>query len=370
MAKLVTWKNAMNWKPDWQVKKQNYIRWWEGKGLVVNLTAPRERPAEDLPRPSPPDDVRQRWLDPKYRVDQAVYQLANRHHAADAFPLVVPQIGPGSLGMFLGCRTEFAPETVWYEPCIADPDSYGPIRFDPANNPWWEAHLAIIDEALRRAAGRYVVGMPDLIENLDTLAALRGSEQVLLDLVERPGWVRRSLAEINQAFFAAFDLIHQRIKDADGGNCFVFDIWGPGKTAKVQCDLCCMIGREMFARFVVPHLKAQCDWLDYSMFHLDGETALTHLDALLEIPSLNAIEWTPMGLSVNDPSRPHCHDPRWFPMYRRIRQAGKSLQLVSIKADQVIPLIEALGPEGLYLRASADSQAQAERVAAQIEQYQ
>jgi peptide/nickel transport system permease protein len=35
----------------------------------------------------------------------------------------------------------------------------------------------------------------------DTLAALRGDQVLLIDLIERPGWVRERLAEINQAFF-------------------------------------------------------------------------------------------------------------------------------------------------------------------------
>ena len=72
-----------------------------------------------------------------------------------------------------------------------------------------------------------------------------------MDLVERPTWVEERLAEINAAFFAAFDLLYAKVRDADGGNAFsAFRIWGPGKTAKVQCDFSCMISPRMFRQFV------------------------------------------------------------------------------------------------------------------------
>lgn len=94
--------------------------------------------------------------------------------------------------------------------------------------------MMIIEAGLHRSKGRYLVGMPDLIENMNTLAALRDSQLLLFDLIERPDWVHNRLNEINQAFFQAFSLIFEKIKDEDGGNAFsAFCIWGPGKTAKI-----------------------------------------------------------------------------------------------------------------------------------------
>jgi len=68
----------------------------------------------------------------------------------------------------------------------------------------------------------------------------------------------------------------------------------------------------MFEQFVMPALTEQCDWLDYSMFHLDGHQCIPHLDLILSIDSLNAVEWTP------DPQVPGGGNPRWFDMYRKI----------------------------------------------------
>ncbi|MHC4983738.1 MAG: hypothetical protein ACYTF6_11325 [Planctomycetota bacterium] len=354
----------MKWKPDWHQAKANHVKWWAGDGLVLLLTAPRAKSIEEIPEPAAPDDIAARWTDPAHRCSSAEYLMSRTFYAADAVPYFNTQIGPGSLGTFLGAEPRFTPETVWYEPCIHDPDAYGPIRFEPEGNKWFDVHLAVIEEGLRRAEGRYLVGVPDLIENLDTLAAMRGTEQLLLDLIERPAWVQQRLAEINEAYFAAFELLYQKVRDTDGGQVFAtFSVWGPGRTAKVQCDFSAMISPAMFCEFVVPHLAAQCGWLDYSLYHLDGTTALQHLDALLKIDSLNAIEWTPQA------GLPGGGDPGWYDLYRRIKAGGKSVQAVGVACEQVIPLIDAVGPEGMFICTGAPDQKKAEELTGKVLKY-
>jgi hypothetical protein len=303
------------------------------------------------------------------RVSGAEYDMAGTAYFADSLPMYQAIFGPGSLAEMLGARPIYEPDTVWYEPCIADPDTYGPIRFNPVNNASLDLHVRAVQEALRRSQGRYMVAMADLIENLDTLASLRGSEPLLLDLVERPAWVHRRQQEILQAFFQVFDLFYNMTRDEQGGNAFIFALWGPGKTCKVQCDFSCMISSPMFRKFVVPYLTAQCDWLDYSMYHLDGETALQHLDALLAIESLDAIEWTPMGAyGGSDVSHTGGHR-QWYDLYRRIKTAGKGVQAVGVKCEEVVPLIEAVGPEGLYIWCNAPDEATAQKIVQQVRQY-
>ena len=346
----------LKWKPDWSQAKSNLIDWWNHKGLALCIFAPRRTPVENIPQPVKPADVTAAWTDPVYRCSNAEWNMSRTLFAGEAFPYCDTQIGPGSLGIFIGATPGFAPETVWYEPCIDRPDSFHGIHFSPKNNRWLDVHTALIDEGLRRAKGRYLVGMPDLIENIDTLAALRGTEPLLMDLIERPKWIHARLAEINQAFFASFDLIYGKIK-ADGGNAFAaFRIWGPGRTAKVQCDFSCMISPVMFGEFVAPSLTAQCEWLDYSMYHLDGTTALQHLDALLAIEPLDAIEWTVQA------GRPGGGSPEWYDLYRRIKDAGKSVQAIGVKPEEVVPLVKAVGPEGLFVMCNAESEAAAKEL--------
>jgi len=358
----------MKWKPDWPKAKENLVKWWRGEGLAMSLMGPREEPIEPLARPAEPADRTKRMLDPVYRCLRAEYAMANTQYYAESFPYLSTSLGPGTLCTMIGAKPNFS-GTVWFEPCIDDPDTYGPIRFDPAGNKWWDAHMAIIDEGVRRANGRYLVAIPDLIENMDTLASLRGNEALLCDLFDRPAWVHEKLAEINEVYFDVFDRMCQKVRDEDGGNAYVWlNLWGPGRTAKVQCDMSCMISPRTFDEFVVPYLTEQCEWLDYSAYHLDGEDALGHLDSLLAIEPLNAIQWTPVGASGKIAGMPACGSPHWYDLYRRIKAGGKSVIVIGVKGPEVIPLLDAVGPEGMFVLLWAD-RPEAEKLAEAVEQY-
>jgi hypothetical protein len=98
-------------------------------------------------------------------------------------------------------------------------------------------------------------------------------------------------------------------------------------------------------------LVAHCDWLDYAVYHLDGPGAVPHLDLLLEIPSLRAIQWTP---GAGQPPMPH-----WLPMLRRIQSAGKGLFLYTWP-EELDALMDGLKPEGVILNLWAGSPAEAD----------
>ena len=333
------------WHEDWERAKGHHLAWWQQEGFVISAGwAPKPgQPWEQARDPGPPASLAQRYTDVTWRAQNAHHSIAHRCLTGDLVPLVSTDIGPGSLATFLGSEPELAEDTVWYQPCIEDPENHPPLVFD-AENRWWRIHEAVIRAGVERSQGRYYVGCPDLIENLDTLASLRGTQEVLMDLIERPEWVQRRLGEINQAFFAAYQRIYELIAHPDGSAAWgAFGLWAPGKMAKVQCDISAMLSPRMFSRFVAPWLAEQCQWLDYSVFHLDGADCIPHLDHLLAIESLDAIEWTP------NPGVPRGDDPHWFPMYRRILDAGKSVQMVSVSQHQVVPMLDALGPKGLYL---------------------
>jgi len=49
----------------------------------------------------------------------------------------------------------------------------------------------------------------------------------------------------------------------------------------------------MFKEFVFPYLQEQCSRLGFTLYHLIGPEAIRHLDQLLKIPELTAIQWVP-----------------------------------------------------------------------------
>ncbi len=356
------------WKPNWEETKQHFLDWWRRDGLVLGgAPLPVVQPHAVVPlRPDRAPSIEAHYLEAQARARRNHHQLSRESFPADVIPVANTDIGPGSLALVLGSEPGFSPETVWFEPCMGDdphPEGRPPIRFDPENR-WWKVHEATLRACAELGVGKYMVGCPDLIENVDILASLRGSQRLLMDMIERPDWVSEKMCEINQAFFEVYDRVYDIIRLSDGSSVFgAFRLWGPGKTVKVQCDASAMFSPEMFARFVVPALAEQCTWLDYSMFHLDGEHCLRHLDALLAIDALDAVEWTP------SPRVPTGGDPAWYDLYRRILDADKSVQAVGVRPDQVLPLLDAVGGKGMYVMASFESEAQAEQLAKRVEPY-
>jgi len=351
------------WKENWDRTRARFNAWWKHEGLILCVTAPRQRQVQPIPHPTRPKDIRDVWLDPHYRLAQAEYEMSWTYYGGESFPYFDTQIGPGNLATFIGSEPGYDSETVWFNPCIEDPDHHPPLSFR-TDNPHWKKQMAIIEKGVTSAAGRYLVGIPDLIENVDILTSLRGMERLLEDMIDRPEFVEKRVSEINRIYFEVYDLIGSRVKDPWGGTTWAaFRVWGEGRTAKLQCDASAAFSPAMLRRFVVPALREECQWLDHSLYHLDGTQCICHLDELLAIDELDGIEWTPQA------GRPDGGSPEWYELYRRILRAGKNVQAVSVKPSEVIPLLDATGPKGMYIMTQASSEEDARKLEERVEAY-
>ncbi len=56
-------------------------------------------------------------------------------------------------------------------------------------------------------------------------------------------------------------------------------------------DFSIMISQRMFDEFFLPGIIRECQFFDRSIYHLDGPGALRHLDLILAIPELDALQW-------------------------------------------------------------------------------
>jgi hypothetical protein len=336
------------WKEDWEESKKRYRDWWAQKGLVISMWGNVDKegaPHEVVPQPTPAKDWNQYWFDPEWRSAYLHYTLSRSSFKADIFPVANTHLGPGSLAAILGSELSGSEDTIWIH---TRPEQSDEILLDE-NNRWWQLHLDLIRACKQHAGyqpgdpGRYFVGCQDLIEGLDTLASLRGTQPVMLDMIDRPDELERQLQAINDTWFEVFERIYQEINvNGEMAFCY-FSLWAPGRMAKLQCDLSGMVSPKNFRRFVQPFIRQQCQKLDYSMYHLDGLDARRHLSALLEIEELNAIQWTP-GVG-----QPQGGDPCWFELYQRIRAAGKSIMASWVEVSELKPLLDAVGPDGVHI---------------------
>lgn len=350
------------WKDNLEETKQHYIDWWNHKGIVLNMWEHFQQgvtPHADIKMPTAPADLNQKWFDPEWRAQFLDWYVAHSSLKADMLPVANTQLGPGSLAAILGGVFEGGEDTIWIHP---DPKFTDDFHFDD-NHPNWLLHKDLLRAVKRKAQGHYYVGMPDLMEGLDVLAAMKGTDKVLLDTVMQPEVVEQQLLRINEIYFKVFDELYDIIREGYEMAFCYFSSWAPGKMTKIQSDISTMISVEDYRRFVMPFISEQCRRIDYTLYHLDGVGALHHLPALLEIDDLNAIQWTP-GVG-----QPQGGAPKWYDLYRRILDAGKSIMACWVTLDELRPLLDNIGGDGVHLEMDFHNEAEVEEAMKIVEEY-
>ncbi|MCC7494566.1 MAG: hypothetical protein IT204_19565 [Fimbriimonadaceae bacterium] len=336
---------GLDYRPDWLAARERLTTWWNGGSLgraVLLMTARRAAPPSDLtPRPAPAGWLgRYSMADPDYSIHLARWVPATQEYFGEACPnWATGDLAPGCVALYLGCRGVEMQDTTWLEPCLESPAG-ARFELDPTNRYWrWTCDQIAAVAPLAR--GRFLQAFPDLIEGLDVLAALRGTDHLLLDLLDRPEWVAASLARLTDLYFAYYDRVYEAIRDEVGGSHFW--AWAPGRLAKLQCDFSAMISPQQFRDLMLPVLTDMTARLGYSMYHLDGlAAARAHLDALLELPRLQMVQWTAGA------GHPGTGDPCWFPLYHRILDAGKKINLWA-QFDQLPALRREFGAQSEQL---------------------
>jgi len=355
------------WKPNLEDTKQRYINWWNHRGIVLNMWEHFQqgvKPHADVPAPKPYRDLNQRWFDPQWRADYLDWYVAHSCLMADMLPVANTQLGPGSLAAILGGVLEGGEDTIWIHPRPAgDGPATDDIIFDPSH-PNYVLHKELLRACKQKAQGHYYVGMPDLMEGLDVLAALKGTDNVLLDTVMHPELLERQVQQVNDIYFKVFDELYDIIREGDEMAFCYFSAWAPGKMSKLQCDLSTMISQDDYRRFVQPFIRQQCQKIDYTLYHLDGVGAMHHLDALLEIDELNAIQWTP---GVGEPQG---GSPKWYDLYRKILAHGKSIMACWVTLDELRPLLDNIGGDGVHLEMDFHNEREVEQAMRIVEEYQ
>jgi len=326
---------------EWETIEQTWAAWWAGELerplVVLECIEPEDEHTPhyastflgNYPLEMPADQV----------LDLFVPRLQAIHWLGDAFPRFWPNFGPGVVAAFAGAGVHPAPDTTWFSPAHSGLFSDLHVSCDPHNR-WQQRVREITQVAVERWGRQLAVGLTDLGGNLDILAGLRGSEELLLGLVDAPAEVDRLVGETTQAWLRCYDDLAAMIAPAGRGITCWGPCWSPGRGYMLQSDLSYMISPRMFERFVLPDLAVCCQALDYAFYHLDGKGQIAHLDHLLSLPRLRGIQWVP-----GDGNPPPEH---WLPLLKRIRDGGKLCQ-VYVSAEGALTIARQLGGRGFVL---------------------
>ena len=269
-------------------------------------------------------------------LDHYQQQLENERYYGDAWPRWWPNFGPGVMAGFLGANVHGDENTVWFEgkPSLSLADIHP--KYD-AQNYWWRWVREITRAAVQRWGEQVTVAHTDLGGNLDIVASLRGTQDLLTDLYDAPGEVERLVNEITQLWIQYHDELHRLIAASQNGTTAWTPLWCPGRYYMLQCDFAYMISPAMFERFVLPDLEACCKYLDHGFYHLDGKGQIPHLDMLLSIENLRGVQWVP-----GDGQPPTW---KWLPLLKRIRDAGKLCQIYATP-EGALQVVRELGGMG------------------------
>ncbi len=331
----------------WQAVRENYEAWWEGRLARPLIAATAYGADPGRPQPTAPLLSQATCTDLRWSAEELVdridYELSQVRWLGDSFPYFNMDVfGPGVLAALLGGRLDNSSGRVWFFPDAQR--EIGDIHFsyDPAN-PWLLRIKDIYRAGVERWQGQVLMGMLDLGGTLDVLSTFRPSEKLLMDLYDYPEEVERLTWEIHELWFRVFDEINAIIAPVTPGYSDWSAIYSAVPTYILQCDFSYMIGPKTFRRFALPELAASCRRLPRSFYHLDGVGELPHQDAILAIPELGGMQWIPGD------GKPDC--AHWPEVYRKIRAAGKRMQVLGGSLEILDAVIEQVGgAAGMHFR--------------------
>lgn len=363
----------MMYKKNWEQTQEKFKNYWkqQNTGRPLMCVIARKPEIEPYSEGKPveggcrdvicqgkyynlPEELKWKDMDDKYlnadRVVARYRQFCETHEfLGESFPNLDVDFGPGSLAAYLGSDIGFKEDTVWFKPCLEDWEEVPEFRFDP-DSKWFQKHLEFVKRCKELVGDDFLIDMPDLMENIDVLASLRGAQDILYDMIDEPEIIEERVKQIEKIYYEYYDRFYDVIKDSQGGNAYtVFQIWGPGRTVKLQCDFSAMMSPTNFRDFILEPLRSQAAKADQVLYHLDGPDAIKHLDAVLEVEGIRALQWT------SGDAGPDGTLEDWDVIYDKARAAGKSLWIKVYSGEfedwikNVDRIVQKYGSHSLFL---------------------
>lgn len=307
----------------WEQIKENYDAWWDHtlSRPLINVKIEAYKPARKMPKApllSQRTALDLSWS-PEELIDRIDYELSKLEFLGDSFPYFNMEcFGPGVLAAFLGAIPDNSTGRIWFRP--EEQKELCELHFTyQSDNVWFKRVKDIYHAANKRWKGRVVMGMVDLGGVMDILAVFRGTENLLMDLYDEPEEVKRVVKELHKLWMQYYDELCAILEECNIGYSDWAGIFSSKRSSVIQSDFSFMISNEMFKEFILDELKSCTEEISNTMYHLDGPGELKHLDTLLELKNLNAVQWIP-GAGMPDQSN-------WPDVYKKISNAGKGIQL-------------------------------------------
>ena len=327
---------------DWERRLARQDAFWSRSILdrpVVVMAYHRPDPDYPWPAQKTYASLRDRWMDGAYHAERALASVMNTEYLGDALPTACPNLGPEIFSAFFGCQLEYGENTSWSIPLLHDWEQADSLQFSEKTECFRKIE-EMTDALLAIGRNRFYTGITDLHPGGDAIVAFRDPLIMNMDMIDNPDGIKKLLNKVNAAYYRVFDRYCDKLEKAGQAITSWPGIVSTKRWYVPSNDFSCMISKAMFDDVFLPGIAEECRHMQASIYHLDGPGALQHLDSLLEIKELNAIQWV-YGAG-------HGRATDWLHVYRRCQAAGKGLQ-IGINADELETLMANLRPEGIWL---------------------
>lgn len=286
--------------------------------------------------------LKDRWFDIEYIMQDYINHLQNKVYLAETFPVFWPNLGPNWYAACHGSPLQWGEVTSWAHPIVEDYDAdLAKIKWDTSCELYRKMD-EMMAYALERCAGKFMVGYTDLHPGIDCAAAWRDSQQLLMDLYDEADKVKLLATMAEDHFFEVYDHYDAMLKAKNQLSVTWMNIPSYGTMHIPSADFSSMISPSDFDEFVLPHLAYECEHFSHNIFHVDGKGVARHIDRILELPNLQAIQWV-QGVAEDQPIM------QWVPFIKKVLSAGKSVVVDLLLSELEEFIGEFEKPDGLLL---------------------
>lgn len=337
---------------NWPDIQKRYIEYWAKENHdrpILNVKAPKTN--QKLRPVSKHATLKERWTDIDYILKCADWEMQNTFFGAEAFPMFWPNLGPDIFAALYGTDLEFGEDTSWAIPHLTDCqiEEFKGFQLQKQGE-YYRKIIEMTDAVVEHAKEKYIAGITDLHPGADGLVSMRGPQELCFDSLDYPEFIKKGSFSLFEGFKEIYEELYKRTTKYQQGSTNWMGIWHPDRWYVTSCDFCCMISEDMFEEAIVEELEAEIEFLDASIYHLDGPGALKHLDRLLKIDKLNGIQWV---YGAGQPTASH-----WMDVLHKIQDAGKLIQ-VNVEPNELEFMLQHLRPEGVMYNVYASSEEEA-----------
>lgn len=346
----------LEFKPDFEETRQRWKSFWNGENdrplVRIELPKPGIKPVE---KPSC------FWaIDGNFEpiINQLLAWARTHEFIGEAIPFFYVEYGPDHFSSLLGADLKWnpsSPGTRWCEPFVKDWDNVH-IQFR-RDCFWYRRTVEFIRAVRKRCDGRLLVVGPTLVAGLDCLAAIRGVQNLLMDLILVPEKVKTALKDVCQAYKEILEALSVELGVEEYGSMNRHGMYSFGKINLPQCDFSSMISPKMFKEFEVPCLIQESKALDRVEYHVDGPGALVHLPAICGITDIDIIQYTPSPQEVGKDLSG---------LYKEIDSLGKG-QAIIANPEKIKYLSREMKCRKIYFQTEVKSRKEAEHLLRELE---